>query len=317
MAILRVMEYLVTGGAGFIGSNIVTHLVEQGKQVRVLDSFLTGKRANLRAVAGKVELIEGDLRDMAAVQRAVAGVRYVLHLGALPSVPRSVAEPQLAHDINVTGTLNLLVAARDAKCQRVVFSSSSSVYGDTPTLPKREDMTPCPLSPYAAHKITGEYYGRNFWQLYGLEFVALRYFNVFGPRQDPQSAYAAVIPRFITAILRGESPTIFGDGQQTRDFSHVENVIAANLAACTAPKAACGEAFNIACGGRISLLDLVATINRICGKSVVPRHEPVRAGDVRDSQAGIEKAERLLGWKPLVDFPTGIARAVEWYRTQM
>lgn len=310
------MDYLITGGAGFIGSNITEHLVRQGRSVRVFDNFLTGKRANLAGVAGKAEVVEGDLRDMAAVQRAVAGVRYVLHLGALPSVPRSVEEPQLSHDINVTGTLNLLVAARDAKCRRVVFSSSSSVYGDTPTLPKVEEMTPAPLSPYAVHKLTGEHYCRIFWRLYGLETVSLRYFNVFGGRQDPKSQYAAVIPSFITAILRGESPSIFGDGAQTRDFSHVENVIAANLAACVAPVAACGEAFNIACGGRISLLDLVATINAIAGQKVVPHHLPPRAGDVRDSQAGIAKAERLLGWRPSVDFRAGIEKAVEWYRQQ-
>ena len=225
-------------------------------------------------------------------------------------------EPQLTHDANITGTLNVLQAARLAGVKRVVFTSSSSVYGESPTLPKSEDMTPAPLSPYAVHKITGEYYCRIFWQLYGLETVSLRYFNVFGPRQNPQSAYAAVIPRFITAILKGESPTIFGDGQQTRDFSHVQNVIEANLAACEAPAAALGESFNIACGGRISLLDLVESINTICGKKVQPKFEPSRAGDIKDSQAAIEKAARLLGWKPSVDFREGIERAVEWYRKQ-
>ena len=310
------MDYLITGGAGFIGSNIAEHLVKKGRSVRILDNFLTGKRENLRSFAKSAEIIEGDLRDIDQVRRAVEGVRYVIHVAALPSVPRSVEEPQLAHDININGTLNLLLAARDARCQRVVFSSSSSVYGDTPTLPKREDMTPAPLSPYAVHKITGEYYCRIFWQLYGLETVSLRYFNVFGPRQDPQSQYAAVIPRFITAILADKLPTIFGDGKQTRDFSHVENIIAANLAACEAGKEALGESFNIACGGRISLLDLIATINKIAGKSIAPVHEPPRAGDIRDSQADIAKAGTLLGWEPRVDFQEGIEKAVTWYRQE-
>ena len=308
------IDYLITGGAGFIGSNIAEHLVRQGCSVRVFDNFLTGKRENLGSFASQAEILEGDLRDLRQIQRAAAGVRRVIHCAALPSVPRSVAEPSLAHDINLTGTLHLLLAARDAGCQRVVFSSSSSVYGDTPTLPKREDMMPAPLSPYAVHKLTGEYYCRIFWQLYGLETVCLRYFNVFGPRQDPKSEYAAVIPRFITAIVRDESPTIFGDGRQTRDFSYVQNVVEANLAACAAPKEALGETFNVACGGRISLLDLVGTINAICGKQVVPRHEPARPGDVRDSQADIQKAARLLGWQPSVDFRTGIEKTIAWYQ---
>lgn len=308
------VEYLVTGGAGFIGSNIAEHLVKAGKRVRVLDNFLTGKRANLPA---GVELLEGDLRSLTDCRRACADVQYVLHLAALPSVPRSVKDPLLSHEINVTGTLNLLVAARDAKCHRLVFSSSSAVYGETPTLPKREDMMPAPLSPYAVHKLTGEHYCRIFWQLYGLETVSLRYFNVFGPRQDPQSQYAAVIPRFITAILRGEAPTVFGDGTQTRDFTHVENVIAANLAACVAPRQAVGEVFNVAGGSRISLLELIATINGIVGKRIEPRFEPRRPGDVMHSQADIAKATQLLGWKPSVTFREGIERAVAWYRQQM
>ena len=223
------------------------------------------------------------------------------------------ADPVLSHDINVTGTLNVLVAARDAKCERVVFSSSSSVYGNTPTLPKREDMPASPLSPYAVHKITGEYYGRVFWQLYGLPTVSLRYFNVFGPRQDPQSQYAAVIPRFITSILADKSPVIYGDGKQTRDFSHVENVVAANLASCTAGKEAFGGSYNIACGGRTSLLDLVATINQSLGKNIQPRFEPARAGDVRDSQADVAAAKKFLNWTPQVDFNAGIQKAIEWY----
>lgn len=310
------MDYLVTGGAGFIGSNIAEHLVGQGKSVRIFDDFSSGKRENVRPFAGKVEIVEGDLRDPKSIQHAANGVRFVLHLGAMPSVTRSVEDPRATHEANVTGTFNLLLAARDAGAQRVVFTSSSSVYGDTPTLPKREDMTPSPLSPYAVHKITGEYYGRIFWQLYGLETISLRYFNVFGPRQDPQSQYAAVIPRFITAILKDESPTIFGDGRQTRDFSHVENIIDANLLACQAPKTALGESFNIACGGRISLLDLVDTVNKIMGKNIQPKFEAPRPGDILHSQADISKAEKLLGWKPRVSFPDGIAKTIAWYQRQ-
>ena len=311
------IDYLITGGAGFIGSNIAQHLVARGLSVRIFDNFSTGKRENIAAFADKVEVIEDDLRVPESVKHAVDGVRFVLHVGAIPSVPRSVEDPHATNQANVTGTLNLLLAARDSSVKRVVFSSSSSVYGDTPTLPKREDMTPSPLSPYAIHKITGEYYCRVFWQLYGLETVSLRYFNVFGPRQDPQSQYAAVIPRFITAILKDEPPTVFGDGKQTRDFSHVENVIDANLVACTAPKEALGETFNIACGGRTSLLELVDAINELCGKDIAPKFEPPRPGDVRDSQADITKAAKLLGWKPQVAFREGIEKAVEWYHDQL
>jgi nucleoside-diphosphate-sugar epimerase len=311
------MDYLVTGGAGFIGSNIAEHLIGRGRSVRVLDNFSSGKRENVRSFAGKAEIIEGDLRDPKSVQHAVTGVRFVLHLGAMPSVIRSVEDPRTTHEANITGTLNLLLAARDAGVQRVVFSSSSSVYGDTPTLPKREDMPPSPLSPYAVHKITGEYYCRIFWQLYGLETISLRYFNVFGPRQDPQSQYSAVIPRFITAILKGESPMIFGDGKQTRDFSHVENIIEANVQACEAPKDALGGSFNIACGGRISLLDLVDTVNKIVGKNIKPKLDPPRPGDILHSQADISKAEKILGWKPRVSFPDGIAKTIAWYQRQL
>lgn len=311
------MDYLITGGAGFIGSNMAEHLVGQGNSVRIFDNFSSGKRENIAAVADNVEVIESDLRVLDAVKQAMDGVRYVLHIGAVPSVFRSVDDPHMTNQANITGTLNVLIAARDAGVRRVVFSSSSSVYGDTPTLPKREDMTPSPLSPYAVQKVSGEYYCRIFWQLYGLETVSLRYFNVFGPRQDPQSQYAAVIPRFITAILKHEPPTVFGDGKQTRDFSHVDNVIDANLAACTAPKEALGQTFNIACGGRISLLELIDTINSILGKKIVPKFDPARPGDVRDSQADIAKAQKLLGWTPRVDFRKGIEKAVAWYQQQV
>jgi len=310
------MDYLVTGGAGFIGSNIAEHLVGLGHRVRIFDNFSSGKRSNVRTFADKVEVVEGDLRDPKAVAQAVTGVRFVLHLGAMPSVIRSVEDPRTTSEANILGTVNLLIAARDAGVRRVVFSSSSSVYGDTPTLPKREDMPPSPLSPYAVHKITGEYYGTIFHQLYGLETVSLRYFNVFGPRQDPQSQYAAVIPRFITAILKDQPPTIYGDGKQTRDFSHVENIIDANVLACQAPKEALGQAFNIACGGRVSLLDLVDTVNKILGKRIQPQLDPPRPGDILHSQADISKAERLLGWKPRVGFREGIEKVVAWYKAQ-
>jgi UDP-glucose 4-epimerase len=307
------VEYLVTGGAGFIGSNIAEHLVRSGKSVRVFDNFLTGKRRNVANFERDAEILEGDLRDPEQVRRAVTGVRCVLHLAALPSVPRSIAEPQLAHDINVTGTLNLLIAARDAGCRRLVFSSSSSVYGDSPTLPKHEGMPPAPLSPYAVHKLTGEHYCRIFWKLYGLETVSLRYFNVFGPRQDPKSEYAAVIPKFITAILQDRQPTIFGDGTQSRDFTFIQNIIEANLAAASAPDPALGEAINVACGDRISLLDLVQTINRAVSKNIPPVLAAPRPGDILHSQAANAKARQLLGWTPRVSFADGIKKTIAWY----
>jgi UDP-glucose 4-epimerase len=310
------MDYLITGGAGFIGSNIAEHLVGQGKSVRIFDNFSSGKRENLAAFEDKIEIIESDLRVFDSVKHAMDGVRHVLHIGAMPSVPRSVEDPHTTNQANITGTLNVLLAARDVGVKRVVFSSSSSVYGDTPTLPKREDMTPSPRSPYAVQKLTGEHYCHIFRHLYGLETVSLRYFNVFGPRQDPQSQYAAVIPRFITAILKNEPPTIYGDGKQTRDFSHVENVIDANLAACVAPQEALGETFNIACGSRISLLELVETINAIVGKKIEPKFESPRPGDVRDSQADIMKAKELLRWAPSIDFRKGIEKVVAWYQQQ-
>jgi nucleoside-diphosphate-sugar epimerase len=308
------IEYLVTGGAGFIGSNIAEFLVKNGKSVRIFDDFSSGKRENIESFAAKIEIFEGDLRDFDAVKRAARDVRFVLHVGAIPSVPRSVDDPKTSNEINITGTVNVLLAARDAKVERVVFSSSSSVYGDTPELPKRENMTPQPQSPYALQKLTGENYGRLFWQLYGLPTISLRYFNVFGPRQNPQSQYAAVIPRFVTAILKGEPPIVFGDGTQSRDFSHIENIIEANLAACNAPKEAVGEAFNIGCGERITLLQLIETIEKIVDKKAKPRFEPPRAGDVMHSQADISKAKRLLGWSPRVNFGEGIRKTVEWYR---
>jgi len=311
------MEYLVTGGAGFIGSNLVSALLGRGSRVRVLDNFLTGKRENLAGVADRYgdafELVEGDLRDPGAVARAVMDVRYILHQGALPSVPRSVADPVLSNEINVGGTVNLLVAARDAGVERVVFAASSSAYGDTPELPKRETMIPGPKSPYAAQKLAGEHYMRIFWEVYGLRTVSLRYFNVFGPRQDPMSMYAAVIPRFITAVLSGDPPTVYGDGGQTRDFTYIDNVVQANLAACEAPTEASGKVFNIACGERISLLDILEHVYRLAGRRVEPRFEPPRRGDVRDSLADIAAARGLLGYDPNVAFPEGLARTFDFF----
>ncbi len=312
------MIHLITGGAGFIGSNLASALLAAGNTVRLLDNFLTGKRENLAGLAEKYgssfELVEGDLRDLAACRRAAEGAAFIFHQGALPSVPRSVADPVLTNEINVGGTVNLLVAARDAGVRRVVFAASSSAYGNTPELPKRESMTPNPKSPYAAQKLAGEHYMRIFFEVYGLETVALRYFNVFGPRQDPGSTYAAVIPRFITSVLSGEGPTIYGDGGQTRDFTFVDNVIQANLAACAAPKTACGKVFNIACGERVSLLDILEIVYGLAGKRVTPRFEPARPGDVRDSLADISRAKELLGYDPKVGFPEGLSRTFAFFR---
>ncbi|MBP2669021.1 MAG: UDP-glucose 4-epimerase [Deltaproteobacteria bacterium] len=314
------MRYLVTGGAGFIGSNLTRALLSAGHHVRVLDSFLTGKRENLAGLAetcgDAFELMEGDIRDSTAVRKATGGIDYVLHQGALPSVPRSVADPVLTNEINVAGTVNVLVASRDAGVRRVVFAASSSAYGDTPELPKRESMTPNPKSPYAAQKLAGEHYMRIFHEVFGLETVSLRYFNVFGPRQDPQSMYAAVIPRFITCVLQGEPPTVYGDGRQTRDFTYIDNVIQANLAACAAPKAACGGVFNIACGERVSLLDILEIVYGLAGKRVEPKFEPSRPGDVRDSLADISRAREIVGFNPKVPFREGLRTTFDWFRRQ-
>ena len=312
------MFYLVTGGAGFIGSNLAEALLSAGHRVRVLDNFLTGKRENLAGLAERFgaafELVEGDLRDLEGTRKAAEGVDYVLHQGALPSVPRSVADPVLTNGINVGGTVNLLVAARDAGVRRVVFAASSSAYGDTPELPKRESMTPCPKSPYAAQKLAGEHYMRIFFEVYGLETVSLRYFNVFGPRQDPASTYAAVIPRFITSVLSGKGPTIYGDGLQTRDFTYIDNVVEANLRACAAPGEACGKAFNIACGERVSLLEILEIVYGLAGRRVAPKFEPSRQGDVRDSLADISLAKTHLGYSPKVAFPVGLSRTFDYFR---
>jgi len=306
--------YLVTGGAGFIGSNMVHALLGRGEKVRVLDNFFSGRRENLADVADRIEMVEGDLRNRADVAKAVAGVSYILHFGAMPSVIRSVEDPWSSNDVNINGTLNLLLAARDAGVERVVFSSSSSVYGDTPVLPKQEDMIPTPLSPYALHKLAGEHYCRMFYKLYGLKTCSLRYFNVFGPRQNPKSDYAAVIPLFINAVMNDRSPIIHGDGGQTRDFTFVDDIVAANLACCHAPESAVGGVYNVAWGNRISIKELALLIAEILGKNITPKHEPSRAGDVRDSQADSTRARDMLGWEPKVSFAEGIRRTIAWYQ---
>jgi nucleoside-diphosphate-sugar epimerase len=304
--------YLVTGGAGFIGSHLSEELVRRGHRVRVVDNLVTGHRRNLDHVAG-VEFVEGDLAEMAVAVRAVKDVDFVLHQAAIPSVPRSVKDPIASHRANVDATLNLLLAARDAGVKRLVFAGSSSVYGDTPTLPKREDMPLNPLSPYALQKLVGEQYCQMFTRLYGFETVTIRYFNVFGPRQDPGSPYSGVISLFATALLAGRQPRIYGDGEQTRDFTYVANVVDGVLLACEASRAA-GEVINVAMGGRISLNTLLREMNRLVGTNLAAVNEPQRAGDVRDSQADIAKARALLGYIPRIDFVAGLQKTVEWYQ---
>jgi nucleoside-diphosphate-sugar epimerase len=307
-------KYLVTGGAGFIGSHLSEELVRRGHSVRVADSLITGKRSNLGHVAG-VEFLEGDLADEAFARRAAEGMDYVLHQAAIPSVPRSVKDPITSNRANVDATLNVLVAARDAGVKRLVFAGSSSAYGDTPTLPKREDMASNPLSPYALQKVVGEQYLRMFTRLYGLETVSIRYFNVFGPRQDPTSPYSGVISVFATALIENRSPKIYGDGEQTRDFTYIANVVDGVLRACEADGAS-GEVINVATGGRISLNQLFETMRSVVGSSVEPSYAETRAGDVRDSQADIGKARRILGYEPTVSFEEGLQRTIAWYRTQ-
>jgi nucleoside-diphosphate-sugar epimerase len=307
-----VAHYLVTGGAGFIGSHLAEELVRRGQTVRVADNLATGKRANLDHVKG-VEFLEGDLADPAFAQRAVEGMDYVLHQAAIPSVPRSVKDPVGSHLANVDATLNVLVAARDARVRRLVFAGSSSAYGNTPTLPKREDMPSSPLSPYALQKVVGEQYLQMFTRLYGLETVSIRYFNVFGPRQDPGSPYSGVISVFATALLENRAPVIYGDGEQTRDFTYVANVVDGVLRACEAP-AVSGEVINVATGGRVSLNQLFRTMRDLVGRTVEPTYGELRPGDVKDSQADISKAQRLLGYQPHISFDDGLKRTIAWYR---
>ena len=306
--------YLVTGGAGFIGSHLTEELVRRGHSVRVADSLITGKRRNLDHIKG-VEFMEGDLADMNVAARAVAGMHYVLHQAAIPSVPRSVTDPITSNRANVDATLNVLIAARDAGVKRLVFAGSSSEYGNPPTLPKREDMPASPLSPYALQKVVGTEYCQMFTRLYGFETVVIRYFNVFGPRQDPTSPYSGVISVFSTALIEGRQPTIYGDGEQTRDFTYVANVVDGVLRACDAPGAA-GEAINVACGTRISLNELLRVMNQIVGTNIQAIYKEARAGDVKDSQADISKARQLLGYTPIVGLEEGLQHTLEWCRAE-
>jgi nucleoside-diphosphate-sugar epimerase len=309
--------YLITGIAGFIGSSLAHALVERGEQVRGVDNFSTGKKQNLAGIWDGIEFHEADLLDLNALQRACQGVDFVLHEAALPSVPKSVQDPLGNNRANVDGTVNLLIAARDAKVKRVIYAASSSAYGDSPSLPKHEDMTPRPVSPYAVAKLAGEHYMRSFYRCYGLETISLRYFNIFGPRQDPSSPYSGVLAKFITQMLNGEQPIIFGDGTQSRDFTYIDNVIEANLLACKASDAALGQTFNIATGQRFDLNQTFNILKELTGYSGQVQYAPERAGDVKHSVADISRAEKHLGYKPKVDFPKGLQQTVTWYRTQL
>jgi UDP-glucose 4-epimerase len=309
---------LVTGGAGFIGSNLTEALLQRGHFVRVLDDFSTGKKENL--IFGRKytspEIIEGDIRDFRTCQKAVKGIEYVFHQAALPSVQRSIEDPETSNAVNVGGTLNILLAAKETGVKRVIYASSSSVYGDTPTLPKHEEMPSNPLSPYALQKYIGEQYCRLFYQLYGLDTISLRYFNIFGPKQDPNSVYSAVIPKFIDALLHGRSPIIFGDGEQSRDFTYIENVVQANLLALSAEHLQ-GEAMNIACGKRISLNQLLNVLKEILGSKLSPIYEEPRKGDVKHSLADIRKGKEIINYEPIVGIEIGLKKTVEFFQTTL
>jgi nucleoside-diphosphate-sugar epimerase len=307
------MRYLVTGGAGFIGSNTVDELVRRGHSVVVLDDVSSGKEDNLAEIRNKITFIKGSITDIEVVRKAMHEAEYVLHLAARTSVPRSVKDPIETNKINIDGTLNVLVAAKELKVKRVVFAASSSAYGETATLPKVETMQPEPISPYGVTKYVGELYGQTFGRCYGLENVALRYFNIFGPRQDPGSPYSGVLAKFCTAFLEDTQPVVFGDGEQTRDFTYVENAVQANLLACEAPNAS-GKVFNVGVGGRISLNEVLRELGKITGKPLEAKYEAPRDGDIRDSQADISQAREILGYEPQVTFEEGLARTFEWYR---
>ncbi|MFA5423399.1 MAG: SDR family oxidoreductase [Phycisphaerae bacterium] len=309
-------KILVTGGAGFIGSNITKKLVEQGCFVRVIDNLLTGKKSNLADCIDRIEFIEADMGDPAVAARAVKDIDIVLHQGALPSVPVSVENPAATHRHCVDATVTMLIAARDAKVKRFVYAASSSAYGDTPTLPKIETMNVKPLSPYAAAKLTGEFYCSAFYSCYGLETISLRYFNVFGPHQDPTSQYAAAIPAFVTSILKDTPPTIYGDGEQSRDFTYIDNVVQANLLAARAKKTS-GEVINIACGDSVTVNQIIDMINKIVGRDVKPNYTDSRPGDVKHSLADITRAQKIIGYKVVVPFETGLEKAIQWYRTNL
>jgi len=305
-------KYLVTGGAGFIGSHLTTRLVEKGHSVRVLDDLSSGKVENLSSVAGSVELITGDIRDPEQCRRACDGIEIVFHEAAIPSVPKSVDHPAASHDANINGTFNMLMAAAAQKCRRVIYAASSSAYGNSEVSPKHEGLATAPLSPYAVQKLAGEMYGRAFYECFGLETLSIRYFNVFGPRQDPRSQYAAAIPAFVSCILVDQSPTIYGDGEQTRDFTYVDNVVHGNLLAAEAAKT-CGQTINIACGRKISVNQIIQEINNLLGKNVQPKYVPVRKGDVKHSLADISRAQKLIGYEPKVHFDEGLRLAIDYY----
>jgi nucleoside-diphosphate-sugar epimerase len=307
--------YLITGIAGFIGSSLARAVLAQGDKVRGIDNLSTGKTANLAEILPQIDFRQADLLDSAATESACMGVDYVLHQAAIPSVPRSVRDPLESNRANVDATVQLLVAARNAKVKRVVYAASSSAYGDTPTLPKREDMTPNPISPYAVAKLAGEHYMASFWRCYGLETVSLRYFNIFGPRQDPTSPYSGVLAKFITQMLAGEQPTIFGDGTQSRDFTYVENAVSANLLACKAPATdVAGCVFNVAIGHRVDLNETFQLLKKITGYPGDVNYAPERAGDVKHSLADLSRSQKCLGYHPKVDFESGLRRTVDWYR---
>jgi nucleoside-diphosphate-sugar epimerase len=309
-------RFLVTGGAGFIGSNISRRLVREGCFVRVIDNLLTGKESNLADIIDKIEFVKADMGDESAARSAMKDIDVVLHQGALPSVPRSVDDPALTHTHCVDATFTLLLAARDMKIKRFVYAASSSAYGDTPTLPKIETMPVSPLSPYAVGKLVGEYYCSVFSKVFGLETISLRYFNVFGPYQDPASQYAAAIPAFVTAIINDEPPTVYGDGQQSRDFTHVDNVVEANLLAARV-KHTNGEMVNIACGEAITVNAIIDLINKLLDKDIKPKYDPSRAGDVKHSLADISLAEKIIGYKPVESFKSGLEKSIEWYRKNL
>src|ERR1700680_4661139 len=309
--------YLITGIGGFIGSSLARELLRRGEQVRGVDNFSTGKRENLAQILGQIDFREADILDLDAMKLACAGADYVLHQAAIPSVPRSVLNPLESNRANADGTLNVLVAARDAKVKRVLYAASSSAYGDTPTLPKHEEMTPNPISPYAVAKLASERYMISFYRCYGLETVALRYFNIFGPRQDPSSPYSGVLAKFITLMLSGQQPTMFGDGEQSRDFTYIDNAVDANLLACKAPAAkVAGKVFNVATGRRVTLNETFKLLQNLTSYNGSPLHAAERGGDIKHSLADISQAEQCLGYKPAVDFEEGLGRTVDWYRSQ-
>ena len=308
---------LVTGGAGFIGSNMIRFLLDKGQKVRILDNFETGKHENIAEVSKNIELIEGDIRDKAAVEKAVKGAEVIYHLAALGSVPRSMKDPATTHDVNVNGTFNVLLAARDANVRRVVFASSSSVYGQNPVLPQHEDLPLAPISPYGASKAIGEIYFRAFYETYGFQSACLRYYNVFGPRQDPTSQYAAAVPLFVSALMRDKSPTIFDDGEQSRGFTYIENVMQANWLAANA-KELHGEAMNISTSNAVTVNTVVQTISKLLGKEKIkPVYAPPREGDIKYSLADVKKAKELIGYEPFVSFEEGIAKAINWYKENL